>query len=481
MVLLYGRRLISPPSPKIAQWWIRFLRAYDTLENVTETHLLHQVFPIVLALAEEAFVAGGSEMQAVAAAAAAAAPCLPDLSPKWVEVLLQRSINGHNYASQRVYLRWVFAQGNGGPTDGEAANGEQQQQHQSQVLDVCRLSEAFVLGHLLPALRDLNGIREDRDVLLREIGRFLATYIVGQQERSGSVEGSRAFLRALLFYVRDMTKSSLARIAVLGVVEHRDILARAQPCFGVAELDLARSALVLILSQHNQAVSHPLADCILACCERFTDSGAMAAPGAAESVRALLLELPTSLSLHAWSERIRAWLGILGAETGGEELVWWRDATARGVEALLSEGGADEMTLQHSSTSSFSCALACFFLRTPDDVHAALALCLHTLERLQSHPYLPLHAQRKALALLRNLGVLLRRAPHAALADTLEPFLVEPVDFLVAAVSRPLSSEAEDEAVFRFYVEALGASLGLAAQLGWVDGRAGGLVLLGLS
>jgi hypothetical protein len=101
-------------------------------------------------------------------------------------------------------------------------------------------------------------------------------------------------------------------------------------------------------------------------------------------------------------------------------------------------------------------------------MHAALAPCLRVLERLHSHPYVSPQAQRSALALLRNFGVLLRQAPHAALGETLRPCLGEPIDFLVAAAGAALGGEAGDEALFRFHVQVLGVSLGLAAQLGWV-------------
>jgi hypothetical protein len=344
-----------------AQWWVRFLQAYDTLENVVETHLLHQVFPVVVALAETAFAETGqnehnedpAETAGTATAGAgvgAGAGCsrsrLPAPSPRWAEVLIQRSLSGHNNAVQRVYLRWIFAQARGGPVEGAAATtaavSAASSSDQQLVLDVCRLSEGFVLGRLLPALHEINQIREDREELLQDIGRFLATYTVGQQARRGA-EGVRYFLRALLSLARDAVKDSLVRMALLGCfVEQHAVLERVQPCFGALELDLARSALVLFLSENNQAVGHRLADCVLACCEHFTDGGgamAAAAPAVVESVRALLLELPVTLSLHAWSNRIRRWLEKLGGEAGAE-LAWWRDATARGVEALCAQDAA---------------------------------------------------------------------------------------------------------------------------------------------
>ena len=95
------------------------------------------------------------------------------------------------------------------------------------------------------------------------------------------------------------------------------------------------------------------------------------------------------------------------------------------------------------------------------------------MERLHSRPYVPPHAQRAALTLLRHLAVLLRRAPHAALGDTLWPCLGESIEFLVAAVAAAMgddsSTDGTGEALFRFHVDVLGASLGLAAQLGCED------------
>lgn len=473
-----------------AQWWGRFLSAYDTLETVVETHLLQQVFPIVLALAEEAFgtatTAPPTPPQAeVGDGSGSDGSVLPAPSAMWAEVLLQRALHCSNYAVQRIYLRFFFAQSRGSKAPEEkegkgkaesagAVDGEEEQGQGPQlaVFDVRRLSEGFVLTHLLPGLQEINNMREEQEALLLDIARFLAVYVAGRQEQGG-VEGSRRFLGSLLTYARDGTKGSMVRIAILGFVDQQGILERMRPCIGVPELEVARSALTLFQGEHNQAVRHRLAESVWACCERFTDSDAvMAAPGAAESVRALLLELPPQLSLHAWQERISAWLGALGGGGAGNGLAWWRDATARGVEALLSS--PDDGRGAALSASS-SCALACFFLRTPDDMHAALAPCLHVLERLHSHPYIPPQAQRSALVLLRNLGVLLRQAPNAALGDILRPCLHEPIDFIVAATTAAVGSAAEEdetgeaEALLRFHVDVLRVALGLAAQLGYVQ------------
>lgn len=472
------------------QWWSRFLSAYDTLETVIETHLLQQVFPIVLALAEEAFGAAGGAAPPPPPPAVAAGgdggssdgSFLPAPSAMWAEVLLQRALHCSNYVVQRIYLRFFFAQSmgseaaemkEGGGESAGAVAGEEQEPPQT-VFDVRRLSEGFVLTHLLPGLQEINNMRGEQEALLRDIARFLAVYVAGRQEQGG-VEGSRRFLHALLTYARDGTKGSIVRIAILGFVDQQGhILERMRPCIGVPELEVVRSALALFQGEHNQAVRHRLAESVVACCERFTDSGAVvAAPGAAESVRVLLLELPPELSLHSWRDRISAWLGRLG---GGAEdgLAWWRDATADGVMALLLSPN-DERGV--ALTASSSCALACFFLRTPDDMHAALAPCLHVLERLHSHPYIPPQARRSALVLLRNLGLLLRQAPHAALEDTLRPCLGESIDFIVAAITAAVGSAAEEDetdeagALFRFYVDVLSVALGLAAQLGYVHGR----------
>ena len=465
------------------QWWGRFLSAYDTLETVVETHLLQQVFPIVLELATASPppAAATTEGGDGDSGGGSDGSFLPAPSAMWAEVLLQRALHCSNYAVQRIYLRFFFAQSRGSEASEEkegeaesagAVDGEEEQQPAQAVFDVRHLSEGFVLTHLLPGLQEINNMREDQEALLLDIARFLAVYVAGRQEQGG-VEGSRRFLHALLTYARDGTKGSMVRIAILGFVDQQGILERMRRCIGLPELEVARSALALFQGEHNQAVRHRLAESVLACCERFTDSGAvLAAPGAAESVRALLLELPPQLSLNVWRERISAWLGALGGGGAGDGLAWWRDATTRGVEALLS---APDDGRGATSSDSSSCALACFFLCTPDDMHAALAPCLHVLERLHSHPYIPPQAQRSALVLLRNLGLLLRQAPHASLGDTLRPCLGEPIDFIVAATTATVGSAAKEdetgeaEALLRFHVDVLRVALGLAAQLGYVQ------------
>ena len=112
---------IGAHKPTQSQWWGRFLSAYDTLENVIETHLLQQVFPIVLALAEEAFGAAAAPTEAVAGANDDGC-LLPAPSAMWAEVLLQRALHCSNYPVQRVYLRWFFSQSRG---SGEASEEEE--------------------------------------------------------------------------------------------------------------------------------------------------------------------------------------------------------------------------------------------------------------------------------------------------------------------------------------------------------------------
>lgn len=340
-----------------------------------------------------------------------------------------------------------------------------------------RLSESLVLGHLLPALQEFNIIREEREVLLQDIGRLLAIYAVGRQEHEGPA-GCRRFLRALLSYTKDAVKGTLVRLAVWGFVEHGAVLERAGPCFGTAELDLARDCVAAFLRESNRAVGYRLAECVLASCERFTHGGAVtAAPEGGRSVRALLLELPVQLSLRPWRERIRRWLAAMAGEPAGGELAWWRTATTRCVDALLE---SQDVPMQHDvspspSPSPSECALACFFLQTPDDVQTALASCLRVLERLHSHPYVPPTAQRSALAVLCDLGTLLRQASHAALETALRPCLHEPLDFLIAAAAAAVSSggdgdemgsgEQEEEAL----LDVLRATLELMARLGCVS------------
>lgn len=224
---------------------MRYIEAYNTLENVTETHLLHQVFPLVVDLVEEAFsVPGGGEPRAGV-----------DPSAEWAEVLLQRALHLQNKAVLKTYLMWVFAQSRSGASSGGrgsssssssenmADGGEQQQQeeqppqpHHQEGLDVRLLSEGFVFGSLLPALNEVKSIRgEEREILLSDIGRFLAIYTLGRQEKEGRA-GSRRFLSGVLSFTKVST-STFVRMALLGVfLEQQDILERVEPCFGVAEL-----------------------------------------------------------------------------------------------------------------------------------------------------------------------------------------------------------------------------------------------------